>query len=212
MTTGADDDAARRRALRRRHLHERQAVLFGTLITALVAAALLGLSVWFGAIPAPFNVPFASPSPTATSVPQPCPPPDALPVPYDQISVNVYNGSTRVGIAAQTSTELAARGLVVISTANDPAGRYDGSTLVRSGTGGLAHAYTVAAIFPDAVVQLDGREDATVDVTLGPRYDQMRTPEEASLDPGLPIPAPEGCFDPANPAGSADVADGTVDG
>lgn len=199
MTTRPEDEAATRRALRRRHLHERQAVIFGTLITALAAVALLGLGVWFGAIPTPVDVPFATPDPSRSLVAQPCPPPDAGPVPYDQITLNVYNGTNRVGLAAETTTELAARGLVVASTDNDPEGAYEGATLVRAGPNALPQAYTVAAIFPGAVVSLVGREDTTIDVTLGYDYEDLRTPEDAALDPATPLAAPEGCFDPANP-------------
>jgi hypothetical protein len=199
MSNGPEDDAVKRRALRRRHLHERQAVIFGTLITALAAAGLLGLGVWFGAIPTPFDVPFHTASPSQPFVAQPCPPADATPVAYEDITVTVYNGTTRVGLAADTASELSARGLGIAGTDNDPEGAYSGFTLVRAGTPGLAQAYTVAAIFPGAVVSLDDREDSTIDVTLGSEYDGMSTPEEAALDPETPLAAPEGCFDPESP-------------
>lgn len=204
MSTASDDATVRQRTLRRRHLHERQAVIFGTLIAALLFAALLGLGVWFGVVPAPISVPFSTAAPSASLPAQPCPPTDALPVPYDQITVNVYNATTRVGLAASTASELSARGLAVATTANDPNGSYSGATLVRTGIPGLAQAYTVAAIFPGAVVVLDTREDATVDVSLGSLFDDLRTPEEAVLDPAVPITAPEGCF--AAESGAAPAA------
>lgn len=181
----------RRRAVRRRHLHERQAVIFGTLITALVAAGLLGLGVYFGAIPAPFNVPFATPSSDVAAAP--CPPEGALPVPYDQITVNVYNGTTRAGLAGATAGELAGRGLVIGATGNETRGGYEGTVLIRTGPAGLAGAYTVAAIFDGAVVALDARADATIDVTLGSTFDSARAPEASALDPAAPLVAPEGC-------------------
>lgn len=204
MSTGPADETARRRVVRRRHLHERQAVIFGSLITALVVAALMGLAVWFGVIPAPFSVPFATVAPSSDAAAQPCPPSAALPVPYDQITVNVYNATTRSGLAATTASELVARGIVVATTANDPNGRFEGTALVRAGIPGLAQAYTVAAIFPGAVVVLDVRQDASVDVSLGSEFDVMRTPEEATLDPAAPIAAPEGCFDPLTAAAPAE--------
>lgn len=206
MSTSTDpiEEYERQRAIRRRHLLERQAVIFGGLIAALLALALLGLAVWFGAVPSPMSVPFASPPPENGAVAQPCPPTDATPVPYGEITVNVYNGTTRGGLAAATAAELAGRGLQIGARANDPYGRYGGATLLRAGPDGLAHAYTVAAIFPDAVVQLDVREDASVDVTLGSEYDAMRPPQEAELDPGQPIPAPADCYEvpPADEEGT----------
>jgi hypothetical protein len=194
VSTDQIEEYERQRAIRRRHLLERQAVIFGSLIAALLALALIGLAVWFGAVPAPVSVPFATPPPENGAVAPPCPPADATPVPYGEITVNVYNGTTRGGLAAATAGELANRGLTIGARANDPYGRYSGATLVRAGPAGLAHAYTVAAIFPDALVQLDVREDASVDVTLGAAYVAMRPAQEAELDPALPIPAPAGCY------------------
>jgi hypothetical protein len=206
VSNGSVDEFERQRATRRRHLLERQAVIFGGLITSLLALALVGLAIWFGAVPAPFSVPFSTPTPVDTTLGQPCPPQDATPVPYGQITVNVYNGTTRGGLAAATASELESRGLKIAARANDPYGRYYGATLVRSGPDGLAQAYTVAALFPDAVVQLDAREDATVDVTLGSEYDALRPPAEAALDPDQPIPAPAGCY-PATVQGDDQAGD-----
>lgn len=194
MSNGSVDEFERQRATRRRRLLERQAVIFGGLITTLLALALVGLAIYFGAVPAPVSVPFSTPDPVDTTIAQPCPPADATPVPYGQITVNVYNGTTRGGLAAATASELESRGLKIAARANDPFGRYFGTVLVRSGPSGLAQAYTVAALFAGAVVQLDAREDATIDVTLGPGYDSLRPPAEASLEPGQPIPAPPGCY------------------
>jgi hypothetical protein len=194
------EEYERQRAIRRRHLLERQAVIFGGLIAALLTLLVVGLAVWFGAVPAPVSVPFVTPPPEETTAAPPCPPQDARPVPYQEITVNVYNGTTRGGLAAATAAELANRGLRIGVRANDPYGMYEGATLVRTGGAGLAHAYTVAAIFPDAVVQLDVREDTTVDVTLGSRYNGLRPPVEAELNPNEPIAAPAGCYEVPAPA------------
>ncbi len=206
MSNGSVDEFERQRATRRRRLLERQAVIFGGLITSLLALVLVGLAIWFGAVPAPFRVPFSTPTPQDTTLGQPCPPDGATPVPYSQITVNVYNGTTRGGLAAATASELESRGLKVAARANDPRGRYEGSTLISSGPAGLAQAYSVAAMFPDAIVQLDAREDTTVDVSLGSSYDGLRPPAEATLDAGQPIPAPEGCY-PVGLQGEARPAD-----
>lgn len=196
MSVGGDE-FERHRAIRRRHLHERQAVVFGTLITAMVAAALLGLGVWFGAIPSPFNVPFATPAPPGSD--QPCPPEGALPVPYAQISVNVLNGTARSGLAAATGAELGGRGLVIVSQGNAET-RHSDPALVRSGPQGVAHAYTLAAMVTGALVELDERQDATVNLVLGAAFDGLLPPEEAALDPETPLTAPENCVPIPAPA------------
>lgn len=181
-------------------------MIFGGLITTLLALALVGLAIWFGAVPAPVSVPFSTPEPEDTTIAQPCPPSDAVAAPHGLITVNVYNGTTRGGLAAATATQLEDRGLKIAARANDPFGRYFGTVLVRSGPGGLAQAYTVAALFPEAVVQLDAREDTTVDVTLGPGYDSLVPRAEGALQTGQPIPAPEGCYPLDNPPQAPDAA------
>lgn len=199
MSTAPRGSSDHQRAVRRRHLHERQAVIFGTLITALAAAALLGLGVYFRVIPAPFDVPIATPSAIDAASSQPCPPDGALPVDYTQITVNVYNGTRRPGLAAATAAELAGRGLVVGEQANDPRGRYGGVVLIRTGPSGVPAAYTVAAMFPGAVVALDARGDTTIDVTLGSDFESIAAADTSRLDPATPIAPPEGCVPLTSP-------------
>lgn len=193
MSTAPRGSTEHQRAVRRRHLHERQAVIFGTLITALAAAALLGLGVYLRVIPAPFDVPLSTPAAVDAASSQPCPPDGALPVEYGQITVNVYNGTRRPGLAAATAAELAGRGLVIGQQANDPRGRYGGVVLIRTGQAGVPAAYTVAAMFPGAIVSLDTRGDATIDVTLGSDFEAIAPLEESRLDPATPLTGPEGC-------------------
>ena len=176
--------------VRRRHLLERQAVIFGGLITILLALGLVSVAVWFGAVPAPFDVAFVTPE---DSVPaQPCPPEDARPIPYGEITASVLNGTTRSGLAAATASELETRGISIDEQANAPA-KYSGATLITTGDAGLVAAYTVAAIFPGAVIELDTREDATIDIILGSEFESVQ-PAGGLLDPDQPFAQPAGCI------------------
>ena len=193
MTTDPAEAQRRRRAARRRHLQQRQTLIFGILITALIAVALVAAAMWGNVIPSPFSRPFSSPAPTDAAAPAvPCPPADALPAPFSEITANVYNATDQNGLAARTASGLAQYG-VVISQESNYGGSFDGVASVVSGPRGLQAAYTVAAIIPGATVQLDGRDDATVDVVLGGAFSEVPPPEAAGLDLEQPLAPPPGC-------------------
>lgn len=192
MTTDPAE-AARRRAARRRHLQQRQTLVFGILITAMVAVALVGAAVWSNVIPSPIARPFSSPAPTEAAVASaPCPPANALPAPFGEITANVYNATDQNGLAARTASGLAQLG-VVISQEPNYGGSFEGVADIVSGPRGLQAAYTVAEVMPGATVTLDGRDDATIDVVLGGAFGEIPAPEAITLDPEQPLTPPPGC-------------------
>src|SRR5690606_2527668 len=69
------------REARRRHLQQRQTVIFGSLIAGLLVIGLGAGAVWAGILPAPISIPIQSPEPDDLAPPAPCPPEGALPVP-----------------------------------------------------------------------------------------------------------------------------------
>lgn len=189
-------EAVRARAARRRHMQQRQTVIFGTLVAALLFVALLGGAVWSGVLPSPIDVPINSGAPVATPEPvvPPCPPADTPPVAYPDITANVLNGTGEAGLAARTAATLENRG-VMIGLLSDGT-PYGGVALVTTGPLGIAAAYTLAGLFSESQIVLDAREDATVDVLIGSAYEGMLAEGEVTLDPEAPIPAPEGCQPP----------------
>ena len=74
-------DPDRARALRRRHVHERQAVIFGILLAILAVAGVSAAAIYTGNLSVPFFARgFSSkPTPSVTFQPAPCPPQGALP-------------------------------------------------------------------------------------------------------------------------------------
>ncbi len=210
MTTDPAE-AARRRAARRRHLQQRQTLIFGILITAMLAVALVAAAMWGNVIPSPFARPFSSPEPTeAASANVPCPPADALPAPYSEITANVYNATDETGLAARTASGLAQYGVVVSQEANY-GGNLEGVANIVSGPRGLQAAYTVAQIVPGSTVSLDGRDDATIDVVLGGAFSEVPSPEETAVDPEQPLAPPPGCTPvtvPSDPAEDEEAVEG----
>lgn len=100
--------------------------------------------------------------------------PPALPDPAD-IAVNVYNTTERAGLANRTGEAVGALGYQVGDVGNEPTGETaDGVGVVRFGPEGADAAQVVQEqLAPDAeLVEVD-REDATVDLLLGPDFVEL---------------------------------------
>jgi hypothetical protein len=184
----------RQRTLRRRHKHERQAVIFGVLLAVLAAAGLLSAAIMSGTIDAPFARGFTQPkhTPTKAGAQFPCPAPDLLPVAYAKVTVNVLNSTDRAGLAATVGAELTARGFVVRATDNSPLA-VPGTARIIFGTQGIAAGYTLAAQVDSPQLVWDPRADATVDLVVGDAYQSLLEPTAVVLDPAAPLTARPGC-------------------
>lgn len=192
----ATRDPDRQRVLRRRHLHERQAVVFGSLVATLAVVGLGSAAVYTGVLPAPFlSREFSSPPPdeAAAALPDaPCPPDGTLPTPYAAVQVTVLNASGRTGLAGQTATGLTARGFVVVTTGNYPAPLTE-TARIYFGESGLAAAYTLAGQLDAPVLVLDTRAEPTVDLVLGEGFTALVDPAAVVLDPAAPLVGVAGC-------------------
>jgi hypothetical protein len=186
----------RERALRRRHKHERQAVVFGVLIAALAVGGLGAVAVFTGGIEGPFSRPFTTKAPEAAPslVPPPCPPDGTLPVAYAQVQVQVFNATDRAGLAADTAAALTARGFAVLGTGNSPSPVF-GAARISFGAAGVPAAYTLAAhVGGGTILVLDNRQDATVDLAVGPDWVSLLDPATVVLDPNAPLVGQPGCL------------------
>lgn len=197
MSADRTPDAARQR--RRRHTRERQAVVFGVLLGGLAVAAFGAAAVYTGNVSLPFlSRDFSSPEPTGLAAEDsPCPPEGATPVPYGQVSLNVLNGTARVGLAGDTAAALSQRGFTVAQQLNASQlgySTYAGTALIQFGTQGVAAAYTVAAQFDTPQLVLDTRADASVDVVVGSSYNALVAASDVVLVADQPFAVPEGCI------------------
>jgi hypothetical protein len=93
-----------------------------------------------------------------------------------QIHLNVYNASSRNGLAREVGTDMRTRGFVVGKVANDPL-KHDVKTTaeVRYGSKGKAAAQLVVSEVPGAKLVEDKRKDASVDLVLGGTYSKLST-------------------------------------
>jgi hypothetical protein len=125
--------------------------------------------------------PAATPSPSCTTTPV-----AAAPLPRD-ITVNVYNATSRTGLAAKTAAEVRKRGFVVATVSNDPLQRkVPGTVELRYGASGTEKAKVVAALVRRAQPVVDARTDSSVDLVLGDRFVGLAAPVKA---PAKPAPA-----------------------
>ena len=185
----------RARQLRRRHKHERQAVIFGGLVAGLALTFLGATAVYTGAMDADFLArDFTTPTPDfdPSVQPAPCPPEGAISVAYASVQINVLNATTRSGLAGMTAETLTERGFTVLRSGNYD-GSVPGTARIHFGEAGLAAAYTLAATIPDAVLVLDQREDESVDLLLGDKWDTLIPREEVALGFQAPLVGSPSC-------------------
>ncbi|MBO0899082.1 LytR C-terminal domain-containing protein [Cellulomonas sp. zg-ZUI22] len=187
-------DQDRARALRRRHMHERQAVVFGVLLAGLAVSGLGAAALYTDSLSLPFleREFTALPTEAAEDVRTYCPPEGALPVATNQITVDVYNGAGIDGLAGQAASLLTERGFVIGQTEN--AAKVSGVGRIIYGVAGSAAAYTLQAYVPDAVLTPDTRQDALVDLVVGSEFVGLAPQEEVLLDPATPLVGPAGCI------------------
>ena len=191
----ATAEAARKRKLRRRHKRERQAVIFGGVLAGLAAIGLGAAAVWTGSMESPIDRAFTTIEPSASTDVNapPCVPPDTLPVPYGQITVHVYNATSRPGLAGGAADLLGQRGFEIGSTGNF-ALKLRGTARIEFGAEGIAEAYTLAAHLPEAELRYDARDDDVIDLALGAQYRDLVPLEEVALVADEPMRGVAGCI------------------
>lgn len=168
-----DADADETARVRRRVLHGVVLVLLAGLIAA-------GIIVALAIINGRLHLPAAEPAPAPVSS---CPASMFDYTPNDKINLNVYNSTSRPGLARTVADEFLARKFVVGNVSNINAG-YRGVAAVVSGAAGQPAAFTVQRNVPGSDYFQDGRTDASVDVILAQDYKALVPPELVDQTPG----------------------------
>ncbi len=149
------------------------------IVIAVLAGAFYYASTYFAKGP---NKAAASPSCTVTLSP-------TGPVYPSQVTVNVYNATTRSGLAGTVGKTVKGRGFVVGTVANDPLKKsVPGTAEVRYGAAGERAAKLVQTLVAGATLVKDARADASVDLVLGTAYKEIVTPTGTAT-----ATAPPGC-------------------
>ncbi|OHV43722.1 LCP family protein [Pseudofrankia sp. BMG5.36] len=129
---------------------------------------------------------------TAPATPDPGATPGPVTVPPAQISLDVYNGSTRSGLASTAATALTREGFRVGSTLNADPRNYTTSRVLY-GPGQQQAAWTVQAAVPGAITRADPTITG-IHLILGAEYTTVVSPMTAGATPAAgPAPAaPQG--------------------
>ena len=107
------------------------------------------------------------------------------------VTINVYNGTDRAGLAGSVAKSLQTQGFKVATVANDPTGKsMAGIGEVRHGTTGAAGASLMASRLTGARVVRDERTDETVDLVLGRKFRALSAPDKTvPTKAGSPSPS-----------------------
>ena len=164
------DDTAR---VRRRALH-------GVVLVLLLGLIAAGIITALAIINGQLKIPAAAPAEEAVST---CPTTTFDYTPNDQINLNVYNSTSRPGLARSVADEFLARKFLVGAVSNIDAG-YRGVAAVISGAAGQSAAFSVQRNLPGSDYFQDSRTDGSVDVILAQDYQALATPELVDQTPG----------------------------
>lgn len=132
------------------------------------------------------NVVAPVPEPPAPS----CVPQQAPTIDSSQVSIRVFNGSTRRGLARQVSNDLADMGFNVIEVGNV---EQDVTTTIVLGANETnPEVQLVAGALPESTARGDGRNDGTVDVLVGSEFGSVKADAATSIEvPGDHVCLPE---------------------
>lgn len=157
-----------------RRARRRAGLVIAGLLAALLLALLIALAVvqgWFG-----LGGGGADDASQTTAVEVPVP--SMLP---SEVSVNVFNATSRSGLAGRTADSLRERGFDVQGVDNTAA--VEGAGVVRYGAEAQEQAELLAeSVGQGVVLELVEREGTTVDLVLGPDWTDLDSDAEATTD------------------------------
>jgi LytR cell envelope-related transcriptional attenuator len=101
-----------------------------------------------------------------------------------QVTINVFNGTSSVGLAEQIGGEFKNRGFNVVKMESTPDAKpYEGVALITFGPDAVGASWLISAYFltDEAEMNFDReRTGAEVDVTLGAKFQQLATSTEVN--------------------------------
>jgi hypothetical protein len=134
----------------------------------------------------------------------------SLPDEPSQVTVKVFNGTNRVGLADAISNEFANRKFKTQKPAEDKK-KFTGVAQLRYGPAAIGSAQLLRAYFLNQLDKADlqydpKRKGNVVDVVIGSRYQSLATTTEVNqslVEIGVPVLPPGACALPAKKAGKS---------
>lgn len=158
----------------------RRRALHGVVLVLLLGLIAAGIITALAVLDERLKIPTAGPAEETVST---CPDATFDYVSPDKVNVNVFNSTSRPGLAGTVGQELLARKFVVGSVANTDA-NYQGAAAVVSGAAGQSAAFTVQRHLPGSDYFQDSRKDGSVDVILAQQYSALTPPDLVDQTPG----------------------------
>ena len=153
MSEVADDDGGGTYRVRRQR---RSTIVIAVVLLARAGAFYYASSYWNASEP--------KPGPCSTE-------PVVVPLEPRDVALNVYNGTSRRGLAKSVSVEAGKRGFTVKAVANDPTNAaVKGVAVIRFGPEGAESAALVRTYVPKATMVKDKRKGDAVDLVVGPAW------------------------------------------
>lgn len=170
---------------RRRRRRRRRAAITLTLVALMMLGTFMYAAAYFQGW-----VGKSAPKPAASAPCRVVTPAKALTP--NAVTINVYNATSRAGLAASVAKSLRTQGFKVAKVANDPLDmRIAGVGEVRHGQTGTPGATLAATRLSGAKVVPDKRTDATVDLVLGDTFKALAAPTTvAPAKASKPNPSP----------------------
>ena len=158
----------------------RRRILHGVVLVLLLALIIAGIMGAVGVMNGQIKFPTAIQTPEKVSL---CPDTTFDYTANAKVKVNVFNATSRAGLAKSAANEFRARKFVVGAVGNTQTG-YRGVAAVVSGAAGQAAAFSVQRNVPGSDYFQDGRSDASVDVILTGDYRGLIKPALVDQTPG----------------------------
>lgn len=166
-----------RRELYRRERQLKQNSVFSIVVSVMAGLSVLSLLVLSGILPIPFLNGFSAKVKYASTGDIPCPSEETQPLATSSIKVQVFNTTSRSGVARDASDMLKTVGFQVADPSNSSP-EYAGSAQIQAGPQSVDAAYTVARFFPSSRVTLTDNTEPGVTVLLGSLYNGALTAED----------------------------------
>jgi LytR cell envelope-related transcriptional attenuator len=104
-------------------------------------------------------------------------------LPNNQVTINIFNATSRPGLARTVADQFQARGYEVVEVGNKGTS-YRGVAIVMAGASGEAAAFNVQRNLPGTDFFQDLRSDASVDIILTEDFKALTAPELVDQTPG----------------------------
>jgi hypothetical protein len=158
----------------------RRRILHGVVLVLLLGLVAGGIVVALAIMNGQIKIPAAERSQAAAAV---CPEAIYDYTPPEKINLNVFNSTSRPGLARSVADEFAARKFMVGNVANTTSS-YRGVALIVSGAAGQSAAFSVQRNLPGSDYFQDARTDPSVDVILTGDFKELANPELVDQTPG----------------------------